>query len=268
MGAGEAAPSLWSRIGRVLGVYYAANLEYRAEIFLWALTMILPFILMGVWTQAGQGGDLPLTPAEFARYFFAVFLVRQLTVTWVIWLFEDAIVEGTLSFRLLQPLDPVWMFVANHVSERLARLPILVVATGVFFALYPEAMWMPDLTALLWFAFLVNAAFALRFLISYTFAMLAFWTERASAIERVWYLGYAFLSGLIAPLDVFPAAVRDVALYTPFPYLIYLPAQALLGRDAPLGRGLVVMAVWGVATFALNRLLWRRGLKRFSGMGA
>ena len=83
-------------------------LEYRAELLLWALSGSLPFILMGVWTQAAQAGNFGLSAVEFARYFLAVYLVRQLTVVWVIWDFEREIVNGKLSFRLLQPLDPVW----------------------------------------------------------------------------------------------------------------------------------------------------------------
>jgi ABC-2 type transport system permease protein len=38
-------------------VYYAYMMEYRAELFLWALSGSLPLILMGVWYQAAQGGQ-------------------------------------------------------------------------------------------------------------------------------------------------------------------------------------------------------------------
>jgi ABC-2 type transport system permease protein len=41
-----------------LSVYYAYMLEYRAELFLWALSGTLPLILMGVWTKASQGDNL------------------------------------------------------------------------------------------------------------------------------------------------------------------------------------------------------------------
>ncbi|HEY9649962.1 MAG TPA: multidrug ABC transporter permease, partial [Coleofasciculaceae cyanobacterium] len=71
-----------------LSVYYAYMLEYRAELFLWALSGTLPLILMGVWTQASQGGQFGLSPTEFARYFLTVFLVRQFNIVWVVWEFE------------------------------------------------------------------------------------------------------------------------------------------------------------------------------------
>jgi ABC-2 type transport system permease protein len=120
-------------------------LEYRAELFLWALSGTLPFILMGVWMQAAETGQFALKSIDFARYFLAAFIVRQINVVWVIWEFEKQVVQGTLSNRLLQPLDPVWHHFASHVSERFARLPFVCGLVLLFFALYPQAFWLPSL---------------------------------------------------------------------------------------------------------------------------
>lgn len=251
-----------------LSVYYAHMVEYRAELFLWALSGTLPLILMGVWIKASQSGQFGLKPEDFARYFLTVFFVRQFNVVWVAWEFEKEVVEGRLSPRLLQPLDPVWHHVAMHLSERLARLPFALLLVGLFFLLYPEAMWLPSLGNVLLFIPVVVLAFAVRFLMQYTFALLAFWTERASAIEQFWVLFYLFLSGIIAPLEVFPPGVREIALWTPFPYLIHFPATILIGLPENILRGILVMLGWSMLFFILNRWLWRKGLKQYSGMGA
>jgi ABC-2 type transport system permease protein len=252
----------------MLTVYYAYMVEYRAELILWVLAGSLPIILMGIWTQAAQGGRFGLTPVDFARYFLAVFLVRQFTVVWVIWEFEREVVEGKLSPRLLQPLDPIWHHIASHVSERAARIPFALFLVVLFFILYPQAFWMPKLANLLLFALASVLAFALRFVIQYTFAMFAFWTERASALENFWFLFYLFLSGLIAPLDVFPEPVRSLVLLTPFPYLIDFPASLLVGLPVDVARGFWSIIGWILVFLGANRLLWRAGLKRYSGMGA
>lgn len=252
----------------LLSTYYAYMLEYRAELFLWALSGSLPLILMGVWTQAAQSGEFGLSPEDFARYFLTVFVVRQFTVVWVIYEFEKEVVEGKLSPRLLQPIDPVWHHVASHLSERLARLPFALALVGLFFILYPQALWIPNLSSILLFIITVIAAFILRFLIQYTFALLAFWTERANAIENFWFLFYLFFSGLIAPLDVFPENVRNFLLWTPFPYLIDFPASILIGLPVNMLQGVLVTLGWIALFFVVNRWLWRQGLKQYSGMGA
>ncbi len=247
---------------------YAYMLEYRAELLLWALSGCLPFILMGVWMQAAEGGRFGLEPMQFARYFLTAFVVRQFNVVWVIWEFEKEVVQGKLSPRLLQPIDPVWHHFTAHVAERFARLPFSLGLVLFFFVLYPDAFWLPSLGNFLLFVLIVIVAFSLRFVIQYTFAMFAFWMERATAIEQFWFLVYMFLSGLIAPLEVFPPAVREVVLWTPFPYLVHFPAALLIGLPVDVGRGFLVMFAWGAIFFICNRWLWRRGLKHYSGMGA
>ncbi|MEL6160565.1 MAG: ABC-2 family transporter protein [Cyanobacteria bacterium J06627_32] len=257
------------RIARTLiSVYYAYMLEYRAELIFWVLSGSLPFLFLGLWNQAAQSTDIGLTTAELARYFLAVFLVRQFTVVWVIWDFEKEVVQGKLSPMLLQPIDPVWRHFFGHFAERLTRMPFILLLVGLFCLLYPEAIWIPTPYACLWGLVTLILAFCLRFLIQYTFALLSFWVERASSIQQFWFLFYVYLSGVVAPLALFPEPVRQFALWTPFPYLMYFPASVLIGLPVDLPRGLLTMAAWGAIALAINRKLWREGLKNYSSMGA
>jgi ABC-2 type transport system permease protein len=251
----------------LFGLYLSYMLEFRAEIYLWVLASALPLILLGVWAQAAASGAFPLSRVEFIRYFIAVFVVRQFTFIWVIWEFEDLVVSGNLSQLLLQPLDPVWRFLASHLTERVVRLPLVLAVVGFCFALYPEALWLPSATDFASAGVLLGLAFVTRFMLQYMMSMLTFWSERAAAIEELWFVVYLFLSGLIAPLDVYPESVRRLTELTPFPYLIYYPVNLLLGRGAPLGRAVLVLAVWGVLAWVVQRRLWRSGLRRYSAMG-
>ncbi|MGD1873454.1 MAG: ABC transporter permease [Mastigocoleus sp.] len=252
----------------LISVYYAHMVEYRAELIFWVLSGSLPIILMGAWTQAAQRGNFGLTPVDFARYFLAVFIVRQLTIVWVIWDFEREVVEGKLSLRLLQPIDPGWYHFSSHISEKFARLPFSIFLIILFFVLYPQAIWIPSVGNFLLFIPAAILAFALRFIIQYTFAMFAFWTERASAIQNLWMLFYLFLSGYIAPLEVFPEPIKQIVLLTPFPYVVNFPATLLVGIPTNVGRGFLSMIGWFLLFLGLNRILWRKGLKQYSGMGA
>jgi ABC-2 type transport system permease protein len=259
---------MWKTAKTLLTTYYAYMLEYRAELFLWVLSGSLPFIVMGIWVKAAQSQELALEPVQFARYFLAAFLVRQSNVVWVIWEFEQEVIQGKLSPRLLQPIDPVWHHFFSHIAERFARFPFIIGLVLLFFTLYPQAFWLPSLGTTLIFLLILLVAFCLRFLIQYTLALAAFWTERASALEELWFLPYLFLSGVIAPLEMFPPTLREIVLWTPFPYLVNFPASVLVGLPTNIGRGLIVMLGWGIVIFILNRWLWRKGLRQYSGMGA
>ncbi|MEL6228587.1 MAG: ABC-2 family transporter protein [Cyanobacteria bacterium J06627_3] len=253
-------------IPTLLSVYYAYMLEYRAELMFWVLSGSFPLILMGLWQEAARSGQFELRPDEVVRYFLAVFVVRQLTVVWVIWDFEREVLEGKLSPLLLQPLDPGWRHFLSHLAERLARLPFIVALIGLFLWLYPAARQQP--AHVLWGLLAIGLAFCLRFLMQYTYAMVAFWVERATAIEQFSFLLYTFLSGMVAPLTLFPDAIRTVVFWTPFPYLIYVPASLIVGLPVNIGHSIATTILWCVLFLGVNRWLWRRGLKRYSGMGA
>ncbi|MCL2929130.1 MAG: ABC-2 family transporter protein [Trichodesmium sp. MAG_R01] len=251
-----------------ISTYYAFNVESRAELLLWVLSSSLPFIMMGLWIEAAVKGEFPLDKLQFSRYFLAVFIVQSITPVWVIFNFEVEVLKGKLSLKLLQPIDPVFHHIADHISEKLAKGFFVLGLVLLFFVLYPQSFWLPNLSSFLLFLITVFMGFILRFLIQYTLAMCAFWTERASAMEQLWLLPYIFLSGTTAPLEVFPELALKIALWTPFPYLVYFPASVLVGLPVDIGRGLLVLLLWSAIFFGLNRWLWRLGLKQYSGMGA
>jgi ABC-2 type transport system permease protein len=246
----------------------ANMLEYRAEIYLWVLASVLPLILLGVWSQAAQSGAFPLSPAEFIRYFICVFVVRQFTFIWVIWEFEELVVSGNLSHQLLQPINPVWRLLAGHLTERVVRLPLVAGVVALCLWVYPEAQWLPSAGDVLRAVALLAFAFWARFWLQYMMSMLSFWSERAAAVEDLWFTVHLFLSGMIAPLDVYPEPVRRVAELTPFPYLIYHPVNLLLGREVAFGRALLVLGCWGGFALVMQRWLWKRGLERYSAQGS
>ncbi len=261
-------PALARKARTLTSVYHALMLEYRAEIYLWALANVLPFIMMGLWVTAAQQGEYGLGPAQLASYFLAVFIVRQYTTVWVIWEFEYDLIHGRLSPMLLQPLDPMWRYVSLHMGEKIARTPFAGAIVAGVLLLYPASRWSPGAIDVLLGVAAIAGAFVLRFLMQYAVAMLGFWYERSSSVENLFFLPYLFLSGMVAPLELFPPAVRDLAMWTPFPYLLHFPAQLLLGQRDGAITGAAVMLAWIVLFIALQRLAWRKGLAQYSAMGA
>ena len=261
------------RIARVLLTsQYAYMLEYRAEIALWALSGVVPFIMLALWSQldsvAPGARPLGLNPLQLSRYFLSVFVVRQFTIAWVVWAFEEDALQGRLSHALLQPLHPLWRYLSAHLAEQATRLPFVAALVALFFVLQPGTLWLPSLGQGLTALLAIWMAFAINFLLQSAIAILCFWSERASALERLLYIPYLFLSGLVAPLEVFPPAVRAFALWTPFPYMIAFPAQLLSGNPLSFHNAFAAMAAWIALLLPLVGLLWKAGVKRYGAMGA
>jgi len=266
---------MFKKMRTLVGAQYALMLAYRAEIYLWVIAMILPFIMMAIWTKGASssaGGNFAMSSIEYVRYFFAIWVVRQFTIVWMIYDFEFQVNEGKLSPLLLRPMNIVWHFVAGHLGEQLARVPFAAVIGVIFLLLYPKAFWFPNLAAIPVVIFVVYFAFALRFAMQFCLATCTFWFERASALDQLTMIPYFFLSGFVIPLQDMPAPVATFARCTPFPYVVSFPARILTG-DLPLNSlelpaGLAVMTAWFLAFLALGSLLWKRGLLQYSGHGA
>jgi ABC-2 type transport system permease protein len=258
----------------LISAQHAFMLAYRAEIYLWVLAHILPFIMMSLWMNAAAspGSTVAEKPIDYARYFLAVFIVRQFSAVWMIYDFEFHVNEGSLSPMLLRPMNVLWHYVSAHLGEQLARFPFFLVVLCLFFVLYPAALWFPTASSLLLGIVATYAAFALRFAMQYCFAMLTFWFERAAAIDQLSWLPYLFLSGLVIPLADMPSALRQVLYLTPFPYCIDFPARLLTGQllwsdpFVPLGFSLLV--AWFLFLSFIGSVLWKRGLLQYSGHGA
>jgi ABC-2 type transport system permease protein len=252
----------------LLGSQYALMLEYRAEIALWALSGVLPLIMLGVWSGSGAGTAAGLSPQQLSHYFLAAFVVRQFTVVWLIHVFEEDALQGRLSPLLLQPLAPLWRYLAAHLSEQATRVPFVALMLLVVGLAAPGVLWWPSPGALVLGLLAILAAFLLRFVLQVIVTTLCFWSERAAALDRLLLIPYLFLSGLVAPLDTFPPAVRRLALATPFPWMVDFPARLLAGEPVNAALGFGAISAWCLLLWPISRVLWRAGLRRYSAMGA
>jgi ABC-2 type transport system permease protein len=277
--------ALVARLARVLlATQYAHMLEYRAEIALWALSGLVPLLMMALWIHqvdmaggigaaaGGLGGATAteggLNRLDLARYFISAFIVRQFTIAWVVFAFEEDALQGRLSPMLLQPLHPLWRYLSSHLAEQATRLPFVAGLAGLFLLMVPWAAWLPTPGRLALAVLATVLAFAVNFLVQSLIAVLCFWSERASALERLHTLAMLFLSGLTAPLEVFPPAVRQAAQWTPFPWIIHFPARLLAGAEVDQAGGFAALVGWLALLLPLTLLLWRAGVRRYAAMGA
>ena len=257
------------RIARtLLSTQYAYMLEYRAEIALWALSGVLPLIMLGVWQNSGAASQAGWSPGQLRHYFVAAFLVRQFSVVWLIHVFEEDVVSGKLSPFLLQPLQPLWRYFAAHLAEQATRIPFVALMLLALAWVNPALLWVPTPEHLVLGIAAIWGAFLLRFLLQTLSSMLCFWSERAAALDRLLVIPYLFLSGLVAPLDTFPPAIKTVALATPFPAMVDFPARLLAGLPVDVGAGFLSLMLWCGLLSPLCWLSWRRGLRRYGAMGA
>jgi ABC-2 type transport system permease protein len=230
-----------------------------------------PMVMLAIWwSVAGDGAVQGFGQAEFARYFFAIMLVEQLTVAWDVWYIDRWIREGELNTRLVRPISPVHEAIADNVAYKI-RAMLLV--SGVWLAaavVWPAVRlpFEPGRWAAAGLAVLLAAA--IQFLVSYVHGLLAFWTTRATGVFELQYGLSLFLAGRIAPLALLPPAVATVAGVLWFRYTLSFPVEVLTGAiDSPgaYARGLAMQLAWLAAWLVAYRFVWRVGVRRYEGVG-
>ena len=118
---------------------WLVDLQYRAAIGLWLLWGVTePAIALGIWWAIAGGGPVDgYARADFARYFFALMLVNQLTIAWDSWYLDRWIREGDLNFRLARPLDPVHESIADNIAYKARSGGVILVLWLLVAAVWP-----------------------------------------------------------------------------------------------------------------------------------
>ena len=242
-------------------------LEYRVEIALWAISGIIPFFMLNIWTNNNLNESINISNLMLSRYFLCAFLVRQFSVVWVVFSFEEDSLMGKVSPYLIQPLNPFFRYFAQHIAEQITRFPFAFIIIFLFFIFNPEIIWIPNFGILLLATISTFLSFLIQFLIQSIVACLCFWTEKASSIERLLFIPTLFLSGLLAPVVSFPEYVKSWIYLTPFPYLIDFPANLLSGNSTNITRGFYANFM-DFLLLPIFKKIWTLGTKKYTAMGS
>jgi len=99
--------------------------------------------------------------------------------------------------------------------------------------------------------------------------MLAFWVLEVSTFIFILFAFEYIASGHLFPLDILPPALQQILWFTPFPYQLYFPVSIYMGKaaGADLVRGLVLQITWVICAYGIARLMWARGIRKYSAVG-
>ena len=180
--------------------------------------------------------------------------------------------DGSLKKYLLQPIDMLGYLVTYRTAHKTAYIIMSALPYALLFFLcrhYFEIS--PDAVTLVAYILSLLLAFVVGFFFEAAIGMIGFWfLEVTSFLYVVGTINF-FLSGHMFPIDLldqYPLAVA-VLKALPFQYMAYFPATVYLGKvqGADLAWGLASEAAWALFFILLARVLYRRGLRRYSAYG-
>ena len=259
----------------VINIGIQNTLVYRVNFLFRALFGLLPLIAtISLWRAiyAGQPGDVAgYSLAQMISYYLIVTIVDALTaVNEDDWQIAADIKDGNISQFLLKPIDYLTYRLCLFGAGRLVYTAVAFVPVAVFIFLQRASFVAPaDAATMGWFALSLVLTGLLQFFLSYTMALLAFWVLEVSTFIFIVFAFEYIAGGHLFPLDLLPPALAKTLYCTPFPYQLFFPVNIYLGRvtGGALYQGLCIQAAWVLAAYLLARVVWSRGIRKYSAVG-
>lgn len=259
----------------ILKIAWQNEFTYRLNFVLWRFRVVLRifmtyFLWRGVLT--GQGQLYGYTESQILVYLFLVFIVTALVMSAPASerIGED-IATGNLSNYLVKPVNYLKVTLAGDLASKLLNLSFAFVEiTVLFLIIKPHFNFQLQLSHFLAFILLTILAMFIYFFLTILARSVAFWTpEDTWSIAFMLYIMAEVLSGAIFPVDILPAPLQIGLQLTPFPYLIYYPIAAFVGKlhGLELVRIIIQSGVWLLILQQLAQFGWRRGLKSYAAEG-
>lgn len=240
--------------------------------FFWTLAvgwMSGPLIYLFVWSMAaGQGTIAGFDRNGFVFYYLCLILVNQFTYPSAHWSTGEAIQNGNLSTALLRPMPIVYGAVACDMSVKVVCMPFVIAFALILGFALKLQFSISAVSASVFFIALV-LAMAMRFLLAYILALLAFWTQKIGALLAVNDTFVFVLAGQVAPLALFPDGLRQAALVLPYRFMLSFPIEVLMGRlnGGEMGMGIAMQVTWIAVLLLVHRYVNKAGVRHYTAVG-
>jgi len=259
----------------VINIGIQNTLVYRVNFLFRAVFGLIPLVAtISLWRAIydGKGADVAgYSIAQMISYYLVVTIVDSLTaVNEDDWQIATDIKDGNISQFLLKPIDYLAYRLCLFGAGRLIYTAVAFLPVTLFILYQRKYFVLPaDGATMGWFVLSLVMTGLLQFFLSYTMALLAFWVLEVSTFIFIVFAFEYIAGGHLFPLDILPPALLKVLYCTPFPYQLFFPVHIYLGRvtGAALYQGLAVQAAWVIAAYLLARLVWSRGIKKYSAVG-
>ena len=248
---------------------------YRSHIFVSLFVGPIYFLVqVSIWSAVFAARDTinGLTLEQTIAYYGAAALVHYVTMDFADWNLQMLIRTGRFLTFILRPMSHRFFAFSQKVGHRLLGFWLEFIPVLLIFRLLFGIDLVPARP--LWALLSIGLGFVMTFLINYATGIAAFWLTRTGGLRSMFRIMSNICSGVFIPLTFFPPLVQKVLFFLPFQYATYVPIRVIIGSyemgdvslTVPQAVGLQALAV--LAMLGFSEVLWRLGIRKFTGVGA
>jgi ABC-2 type transport system permease protein len=232
--------------------YYTGVLTYFINV------SVYYFIWRAIFAaDPGFGG---FTFPQMVTYVAVGWIIRSMYFNNIDVEMAEDILEGKITMALLKPVSVQVSAIARVIGESAFRLVLLTAPTALVIAfVFPV---LAPASAGHFAIFLAALAGSVLVVAGMNFIV------GACAITMVSILGLLrakfwiqdLLSGVLVPISLFPAPLREISRWLPFEHIGYTPLMIYLGKlsRAEMAQALAIEAFWVAFLLTFGAWFWRR----------
>ncbi len=259
----------------VFGLAFQNEFVYRLNFILWQFRNVIRILLtFFLWNSVFSINKVAFgyTREQMLTYVFLVLVVYAFVTSAPS---NDniggEIASGDLSNYLVKPISYMRYWLTRDWASKLLNVIFAVFETSLlFWWLRPQISFADSPLFIILGILMCILAALIYYFLTKSAVFVSFWTP-----ESTWGLMFVvlvlleILAGVIFPLDVLPVWASKLLQFTPFPYLVYLPIQILLGKFTLVQslRLLLQAFLWVVGSWYVTTKIWKSGQKVYAASG-
>lgn len=259
----------------LLKIGMQTSMEYKTNFILGLLTTFFPMIInMFVWYVIYQDKTNTVlfgyTYSQMIMYTVLAGLVSTLVSTNLASEMSNDIVTGELNKFLAQPISYFWYRVSNYFGVKLFHSTILSACGAVVIVIMVNKYQITlDIVNIGLAIIAIIFSVFLNFTIFYIVGMSGFYITNVGYLYSAVQALFNIASGGVFPLSIFGKSICRVLNVLPFQYIVYFPLNIINGKLSKyeIYIGLLTQIMWIFVLVILSRIFWRKGIKKYVGVG-
>lgn len=228
-------------------------------------TLVTLFLWLGVFDNRASFGSY--TKERLLSYLLFSSLVTTFIASSRTSELAYEIQSGGIMNLLLKPFSIFGYYASTDAADKLINVFFGLIEFILIVSFFKIPLVIPQQIG--WFLVFLICGVCISFSINLMLSFVGFWTPEVWAPRFLFMMLVTFVSGTYFPLDLLPPLVYRILLFTPFPYLYFLPTKILIDgvQNIYFAQQLTCSTAWAIGLFYLAQFTWKKGIKDFSFWG-
>lgn len=255
------------RYVRILLLHFQSTFIYRSRMMVWFLiSFINPIVSLMFWIGA-KTFNLPSITSYYLLLTIASAILMSHTEEEIA---EYYIQKGELVKLLLKPFPFLLHILLEELPWRIIQGSFgLIVFIGIIILFHLNFSINPNIFLIIPILLSGLFGYLIACLFKIILAFSAFWLVEYRGLQQLSDVITIIFTGTVMPIYLFPEFLQKITIFLPFPYMIYYPVLVWQGKI--VGMELILLfskqLIWISGLFIFYKFLWRKGIRKFTGVG-